>query len=89
MGTIAARDCQRVLTLSEQVLAAGILSAWQGVQLRLNAGELSQANLQPAMQECLLRTGEIFELLREDRALESDLRNTVAHILNRYWVLYD
>ena len=89
MGTIAARDCQRVLTLSEQVLAAGLLSAWQGVQLRLNTGELSHADLQPALQECLLRTGEVFELLREDRELESDLRNTVTNIMNRYWVLYD
>jgi histidine ammonia-lyase len=89
MGTIAARDCQRVLTLSEQVLAAGLLSAWQGVQLRLNTGELSRADLQPALQECLLRTGEVFELLREDRELESDLRNTVTNIMNRYWVLYD
>lgn len=89
MGTISSRDCQRVLSLTEQVLAAGLLSAWQGVQLRLAADELSTANLQPPLLECLERTGNIFELLREDRELESDLRNTVSHILNRYWVLYD
>ena len=89
MGTISARDCQRVLTLTEQVLAAGLLSAWQGVQLRLNAGELSRSELQPALQDCLERTSEVFDLLREDRELEADLRNTVTHILNRYWALYD
>jgi histidine ammonia-lyase len=89
MGTISARDCQRVLTLTEQVLAAGMLSAWQGVQLRLAAGELSTTNLQPPLLECLEYTGNIFKLLREDRELETDLRNTVEHILNRYWELYD
>ena len=89
MGTIAARDCQRVLTLSEQVFAAGLLCAWQGVQLRLIQNELTLPDLQPALQECLEQTGKIFDLLQEDRELESDLRNTIAHITNRYWVLYD
>ena len=89
MGTISARDCQRVLTLSEQVFAAGLLSAWQGVQLRLIQNELTHSDLQPALQECLEQTGKIFELLQEDRELEFDLRNTVAHISSRYWVLYD
>ena len=89
MGTIAARDCQRVLTLTEQVLAAGLLSAWQGVQLRLVAGQLAQSNLRPALLQCLARTAEVFELLGEDRELEADLRRTVALILERYWVLYD
>jgi histidine ammonia-lyase len=89
MGTISARDCQRVLTLTEQVLAAGLLSTWQGVQLRLASGELSRASLQPALLECLDHTAEIFDLLQEDRELESDLRNTVTHIHKRFWVLYD
>ncbi|MFV0276875.1 MAG: histidine ammonia-lyase, partial [Parahaliea sp.] len=53
MGTIAARDCARVLTLSEQVLAAGILAACQGVALRLRAGELSRDNLKPPLRDSL------------------------------------
>ncbi len=35
MGTIAARDALRVLTLTEQVAAACLLAAVQGVELRL------------------------------------------------------
>lgn len=35
MGTIAARDCLRVLELTEQVAAAGLLAASQGVVLRM------------------------------------------------------
>ena len=34
MGTIAARDCVRVLELSEQVVVASLLAACQGAQLR-------------------------------------------------------
>jgi histidine ammonia-lyase len=88
MGTISARDCQRVLTLSEQVMAAGLLSAWQGVQLRLLGSELTQADLQPQLRAFLDHIGEGFELLRDDRALESDLRGAVERIQNRHWALY-
>src|SRR5690606_14635202 len=34
MGTIAARDCLRVLELTEQVVVAGLLSAAQALDLR-------------------------------------------------------
>ncbi len=88
MGTISARDCQRVLTLSEQVMAAGLLSAWQGVQLRLMRNELMQADLQPQLWQFLQSIGEGFEFLQADRELESDLRGTVERILNKHWDLY-
>lgn len=35
MGTIAARDCLRILELTEQVAAAGLLAGSQGVVLRM------------------------------------------------------
>ncbi|MCL4104124.1 UNVERIFIED_CONTAM: hypothetical protein GTU68_034986 [Idotea baltica] len=89
MGTIAARDCQRVLTLSEQVLAAGLLCTWQGVQLRLKNGDLVGDDLQPAIRECLAATSAKFEVLEEDRELEADLRNACELINNRYWILYE
>lgn len=89
MGTIAARDSQRVLTLTEQVLAAGILASWQGVQLRLRAGELQLDDLQRSVQESLGQTGKIFALLEEDRELEADLHTAVDSIRKRYWELYD
>lgn len=89
MGTIAARDCQRVLTLTEQVLAAGLLTSWQGVQLRLHSGDLQLVNLQAAVQESLAQTGEVFEFLEEDRELEKDLHGTVRRIHEQYWALYE
>jgi histidine ammonia-lyase len=89
MGTIASRDCQRVLTLTEQVLAAGLLAAWQGVQLRLNAGELTPGDLQSSVRQCLTQTSGIFEFLGEDRELDHDLHRVIDHIHTRYWTLYE
>jgi histidine ammonia-lyase len=89
MGTIAARDCQRLLTLTEQVLAAGMLAAWQGIQLRLKAGELMLGDLQAPVQDCLAQTSEIFDFLEEDRELDGDLHTAVARIRSKYWGLYE
>ncbi|PLW67658.1 HAL/PAL/TAL family ammonia-lyase [Pseudohalioglobus lutimaris] len=89
MGTIAARDCQRVLELVEQVLAAGMLVGWQGVQLRLRDSELAERDLRPSLRKCLEQTGMRFEFLQEDRPLEADLHRAVACIHERYWTLYD
>jgi histidine ammonia-lyase len=89
MGTIAARDCQRLLALTEQVLAAGMLAAWQGVQLRLRAGELTLGDLQPQVRECLELTAEFFGFLDEDRELENGIREALARLQQRYWPVYD
>ena len=97
MGTIAARDCLRVLTLTEQVAAALIVSVRQGVALRVGMQKtshaLQQSTLQTlpggrlaAMQQAL--AGDI-KLVEEDRMLEPDLRVLLAHIGNRKWGLYD
>jgi histidine ammonia-lyase len=89
MGTIAARDCQRVLDLVEQVLAAGMLACWQGVQLRLRNGSLKETELQPAIRQSLQQTATVFEFLDEDRPLEADLRRATQCIRDRFWALYD
>lgn len=89
MGTIAARDCQRVLALTEQVLAAAMLAVWQGVQLRVKSGELLIENLQSSVQTTLQETAEIFAFLEEDRELESELRAAVVCIECRHWALYE
>lgn len=88
MGTIAARDCQRLLTLTEQVLAAGMLAAWQGVQIRLRSGELQLKDLQPRVRDCLEMTGQFFPFLEQDVELESSLKQAMIHIHERDWVLY-
>jgi histidine ammonia-lyase len=89
MGTIAARDCHRLLDLTEQVLAAGMLGNWQGVQLRLRSGSLEESDLQPALRKNLQQTATVFEFLKEDRAMEADLRRATQCITERFWVLYD
>lgn len=88
MGTIAARDCLRVLQLSEQVAAAMLLAASQGVNLRLRSGEVKQQQLSTAVQTSLGEVAEIFPFLEEDRALELTLRTCVSYIQQRKWSLY-
>ncbi|PKM30614.1 MAG: histidine ammonia-lyase [Gammaproteobacteria bacterium HGW-Gammaproteobacteria-11] len=87
MGTIAARDALRVLTLVEQVAAATLHAACQGVELRSQLAEASPppADLQSFVQQC--RTH--FPALAEDRALESELRLLCELIRQRCWSLYD
>jgi len=84
MGTIAARDALRVLELTEQVAAATLLAAQQGVWLRCEQGVQPPAPL-AAMHRAL---GETFPPLIEDRALEAELRQTLTLIRTRHWRLY-
>lgn len=92
MGTIAARDCLRVLELSEQVAAAALVAAVQGVELRQRLGGLAAtdcAPLQPALTQTLAEVREISPFLTEDRALEAELRALVAAIRERRWRIYE
>lgn len=87
MGTIAARDCTRVLELTEQV-AAGLLitvrqAAW--LRCRLNSSALPSAPLR-AMLHAL---GADIAVIEEDRRLEPDLRLLVERIHRRAWKLYE
>lgn len=87
MGTIAARDCLRVIELTEQVLAAMLIAARQGVALRLR--------LHPrlAMSEALARFHDDLEaripMVVEDRALDADLHRLLAAQREPIWSLYD
>jgi histidine ammonia-lyase len=87
MGTIAARDCLRVLQLSEQVAAAQTLAVTQAVELRRRAaGRLELASEPAAFLEAVR---DEYEFLEEDRPLEQDLRRIVALIQERRFPLYD
>ena len=57
MGTIAARDCIRILELTEQVAAATLFAVVQGVELRSNVDALSPAlkNTVKQLRELLAR----------------------------------
>ncbi|KFF47528.1 histidine ammonia-lyase [Gammaproteobacteria bacterium MFB021] len=81
MGTIAARDALRVLELTEQVAAATLLAALQGLHLR---GDPLPAPL--ATMVATLR--EDFTPVGEDRALDGELRHCLTRIRSRHWPLY-
>ena len=88
MGTIAARDCLRVIELTEQVAAALALAAAQGVALRQRLPDAPVAELTPQVGRFLGSVGELSPFLDEDRPLEADLRRVCAAIRGNAWELY-
>ncbi|HKY07733.1 MAG TPA: aromatic amino acid ammonia-lyase [Candidatus Binatia bacterium] len=87
MGTIAARDCLRVLELTEQVVAGLLIAVRQGVWLRrrLNPVLAPRAPLEAMLQAL----GADIAVVEEDRRLEPDLRLLLERIRERAWKLYD
>ncbi|QSX33923.1 aromatic amino acid lyase [Shewanella avicenniae] len=85
MGTIAARDALRVLTLTEQVASAALLAVSQGVRLRVRQQQLSYESLSPALNSLLTQLAEQLPLVDEDRPLEQTLRDTLAKIQQAVW----
>ncbi|MGF6445533.1 HAL/PAL/TAL family ammonia-lyase [Paraburkholderia youngii] len=78
MGTIAARDCLRVLELTEQVAAAHTLATVQAVHLRLR---IDSATPVPAPLRAFIdEVGAHSPFVDEDRALEGELRALTARI---------
>ena len=88
MGTIAARDCLRVLQLTEQVASAALLATCQGVELRIRQQELSAETLSPALNAMVEQVRQVSPFLDEDRALDQELRQTITAIQNQSWALY-
>jgi histidine ammonia-lyase len=87
MGTIAARDCLRVLELTEQVVAALLMTVRQGVWLRrkLNPSVVPAASL----ETMLVALGADLAVIEEDRKLEPDLRLLLERIRAHAWKLYE
>lgn len=96
MGTIAARDCIRVLQLTEQVAAAHVMATAQAVKLRhaidISSSDndaLEQPNpLGVEMKQFIDDVFEVFGFLVEDRPLESEIRNITHLISQQHWPLY-
>lgn len=84
MGTIAARDCVRILELTEQVAAAVLLAVVQAVELRRVFDTLT-----PALQQTITQLRQQSPFLSNDRALDQELRHCVQLIRTHYWQLYD
>ena len=91
MGTIAARDCLRVLELTEQVVAALLITVRQGVELRcrVNAEAGLQTALQPSLQSMQAQLSADIPVIIEDRRLEPDLRLMLERIRLQHWTLYE
>jgi histidine ammonia-lyase len=87
MGTIAARDCLRVLELTEQVVAALLITVRQGVwlRLRLTPDVLPHAALTQMMEQL----GADIAVVDEDRRMDPELRLLLERIRSKAWKLYD
>lgn len=86
MGTIAARDCLRVLELCEQVAVALLITVRQGVWLR------QKANPEISLSEPISTMMGILEKqipsIQEDRRLDPELRKLLDSLRQQEWPLY-
>ncbi len=89
MGTIAARDCQRVIELTEQVLAATLLAAVQGIRVRMINKEINVSQLTADITTMIEDISSFCELLVEDRPTDMLLRQTIEYIREKRWTLYE
>jgi histidine ammonia-lyase len=71
MGTIAARDCLRILELTESVAAIGLLAAAQAVDLR---GTAACSSHSVAMRDALR---ERIPVLEDDRRQDIDIEQVL------------
>jgi len=89
MGTIAARDCLRVLELTEQVAGAALLAATQGLGIRIRNGDLEPHHLTPQIRETLDAIRGECDFIEDDRPLEQTLRRIKSLIAEKAWALYE
>ncbi|MGD8785529.1 MAG: aromatic amino acid lyase, partial [Thioalkalispiraceae bacterium] len=89
MGTIAARDCLRVLQLTEQVASAVLLAAVQGLKIRIKSGEVKDETLTDQVRDTVRFVHKDFAFLLEDRPLERELRLFTDHIQQQKMELYN
>lgn len=89
MGTIAARDCLRILQLTEQVASAVLLASVQGLKLRIKSGEVKDETLTEPVRDTVRFVHKDFAFLLEDRPLEGELRKFIDHIQQQKLDLYN
>jgi len=88
MGTIAARDCLRVLELTEQVAAAILFATTQALTLRRHSGVHALDRLAPEARGFFETLHQQLPFLEEDIPVESILRDLVSGIQEQRWELY-
>ena len=89
LGTIAARDCMRILDLTEQVAAAALLSVNQALALRFRQGELSENQITHPVRDMFKNVTALVPMVTEDQPLEHALRLIASKIYEREWPLYE
>jgi histidine ammonia-lyase len=87
MGTIAARYCLRVLELTEQVVAALLITVRQGVWLRQKLNP--SVTLETPLDKMVTALSADVTIIKEDRRLEPDLRLLLERIRGRAWKVYE
>jgi len=89
LGTIAARDCLRIMELTEQVAVATLLGALQGLELRMRSGELKASSLPDGVAQLFNSVRAKVPFVEEDRPLEKDLRWLLEQIFDKAWKCYE
>jgi histidine ammonia-lyase len=74
MGTIAARDAERICTLTERVLAIHLLAAAQGCEIRGNL------DARPLLQALIGQIRSLSAPLMEDREMDKDIERIAGAI---------
>lgn len=80
MGTIAARDCMRVIELAEQVCAATLFAFSQAIEIRIRQNELKENALTEELRMLKNKVLDIAGFLSEDRRLDLSLEKIIEHI---------
>jgi histidine ammonia-lyase len=85
MGTIAARDCIRVIELTEQVCAATLFAFSQAVEIRVKRGELEESALTEEIRKLKSNVLDVAGFVSEDRRLDKPLEKIIELISNQHF----
>jgi histidine ammonia-lyase len=84
MGTIAARDCIRVVELTEQVLVGALLAGLQALDLRCRQRRLKWEELSPGLRSLHKQVRSHSRFVEEDRPLEGELRHLLEWVRHQH-----
>lgn len=86
MGTIAARDCRRVIELTEQVVAGMLIALRQALAIRVKQGE--ELNVSASVDNFLKEISNDIDEFTEDIFIEPILRKVIHRIDNMSHTIY-
>lgn len=86
MGSIAARDCRRVIELTEQVVAGMLIALRQALYLRVQQGE--ELNISTEVDAFLNDVKNDVREIIDDVFLEPILRQLIHRLENMPYTVY-